>query len=463
MSDKNNNQSEQALFAQADQLRIDGDPWAAIQLCQHYLSTHESSAAILDIQGRCMAASGNINEAAKSLTRAIENDPENAAYHAHMGDLFVQSGRAKESMACFQHALKLDGDSVEVLNSYAIALWAMGDLKQAHEIFERALVLQPDDVFASRNLRLVSGRMVDRWHFPMVNDEPRNRIFEQALKQVINKDSVVLDIGAGTGLLSLMAARAGARQVIACEANPALAELAREVVKANGYADRIHILNKLSHQIDPDVDFPAGEKPNVLVAEIFDTVVIGEGALQTFDHARRHLLSEDAIIIPLAADLCAGLIQSERLWREGAAGSASSFDLSSLNRFRPDTVVLEAASFEGELLSDDFVIFPFDFSGKKTSVLTQTEMDIPVTRDGVCHGIVYWIKLHMDGELTLDNRPDFGDRNADVYCEHWYQEVKLLVPPVAVKQGMKLRINARHNRQTVAVVVKDPVSGKLLS
>ncbi len=463
MNDTNGIQSEQEWLARAGELRLDGDPWAAIQLCQEHLAVNENSAAGWNMLGRCLAASGNLNEAAKSLTRAIETDPKNSSYHAHMGDLFVQSGRAKEAMPCFQHALKLDADSVEVLNSYGIALWGMGDLKQAHATFERVLRLKPGDVFARRNLRLISGRMVERWHFPMVNDEPRNRIFEETLKRAINKDSVVLDIGAGTGLLSLMAARAGAKRVIACEANPTLAELAREVVKKNGYSDRIQILNKSSQQIDPAVDFFHGEKPNLLVAEIFDTVVIGEGALQTFEHARCHLLSDDAVIIPSRADLCAGLIQSERLWREGAADDASGFNLSALNRFRPDTVVLEAASFEGELLSDDFVIFPFDFTGKAKPEPMHKQIDVAVTRDGICHGVVYWIKLYMDDELTLDNRPDFGDINAQAYCEHWYQEVKLLVPPVEVKQGMTLRINARHNRQTVALVVHHPVSGEPLS
>src|SRR3546814_5822745 len=72
---------------------------------------------------------------------------------------------------------------------------------------------------------------------------------------------------------------AGARHVIACESNPAMAELAREIIADNSLADTITVLAKSSFQIDPQTDFPAGLRPNLIVAEIFDATVIGEGAL----------------------------------------------------------------------------------------------------------------------------------------------------------------------------------------
>src|SRR3546814_15909770 len=79
---------------------------------------------------------------------------------------------------------------------------------------------------------------------------------------------------------------AGARHVIACESNPAMAELAREIIADNSLADTITVLAKSSFQIDPQTDFPAGLRPNLIVAEIFDATVIGEGALASFAHAR---------------------------------------------------------------------------------------------------------------------------------------------------------------------------------
>jgi len=93
---------------------------------------------------------------------------------------------------------------------------------------------------------------------------------------------------------------------------------------------------KPSLQLDPETDFPKHARPGVLVAEVFDTMVIGEGALDTFEHARRYLLAPGAALIPGKAVLYGGLVESERLWQEGGANQASGFDLVALNRFRPN-------------------------------------------------------------------------------------------------------------------------------
>ena len=61
------------------------------------------------------------------------------------------------------------------------------------------------------------------WHYAMMNDHPRNEFYEAALRRHVTADSVVLEIGAGSGLLSIIAASLGARQVVAIEANRHLA------------------------------------------------------------------------------------------------------------------------------------------------------------------------------------------------------------------------------------------------
>ena len=75
---------------------------------------------------------------------------------------------------------------------------------------------------------------VNDWHYAMINDAPRNHFYQEALRKVITPETVVLEIGAGSGLLSIMAARAGAKKVIAIEGNPEIASLARRTILANG-------------------------------------------------------------------------------------------------------------------------------------------------------------------------------------------------------------------------------------
>lgn len=429
----------------------------AITQARAQLAKTPGAAPIWALLADASLAIGDINEAGKSLDRAIQCQPNLPEYHVRMGDLYARVSRAKEAVACFARALTLDARHVPAMQGRANALWASGDLAQAREQWQQVLKLRPDDAHALRNVRVINGQLVDRWHFPMVSDGPRNRDYERALQKVIGPDSVVLDIGAGTGLLSMMAARAGAAQVISCEANPAMAALATDIVAGNGYAARIKILPKSSFQIDPGKDFPGGKRADVIVAEIFDATVIGEGALGTFAHATAQLAAPGARVIPARATLYGVLIQSDSVWREGAADSACGFDLSALNRYRPDCVGIETDGFDGVPLSADFAIFDFDFCDVAGGS-RQVSLDVAVTRTGVCHGILYWIKLHLDDELALDNRPDLGAGRSDTYCAHWHQMVRLVVPAVQVTPGMHLHIEASHNGNAVALLVADPRS-----
>ncbi|MGD8841875.1 MAG: tetratricopeptide repeat protein [Gammaproteobacteria bacterium] len=451
------------LLALAQQCRQQGDYRQAIAHCRTLLARREDHAQGLALLGQCLAASGDFPSAGHYLSRAIELDPGRAQPYIWLGEVNGKIGRGPEALRCFQRAAQLEPDDVDTLNTFAVALWGAGKIKEAESVLQHALAIEPENAFTLRNRQLLRSRLVDRWHFAMINDAVRNRHFEAALGRAITPDSVVLDIGAGSGLLSMMAARAGAKHVIACEAIPALAAAAREIIKTNGYSDRIRVVNKASRDLDPQTDFPRQARPDVLVAEVFDTQVIGEGALDTFEHARRCLLAPDAAVIPGRAVLHACLVESQRLWREGCAGQAAGFDLTPLNRFRPDTVVLEAASFGGRRLSEAFAVFNFDLAGDAPTP-TSVRLDIPVATSGTCHGLVYWIQLHLDGETSIDNRPAFdGEPQGEAYCDHWYQVVKLLSAPIGLEAGMSVRIEVRRNRHNVAAVIYDPVTGKPLS
>lgn len=90
---------------------------------------------------------------------------------------------------------------------------------------------------------------VDRWHFPMLNDKHRNAAFECVIrKRIAQGYDTVLDVGTGTGLLSLYAQNAGAKEIYACECSPVMLKIAKKVFETND-AKNIILLPKLSSDL----------------------------------------------------------------------------------------------------------------------------------------------------------------------------------------------------------------------
>jgi type I protein arginine methyltransferase len=97
-------------------------------------------------------------------------------------------------------------------------------------------------------------------HRTMVCDRVRTEAFCRAIEEVVRPGDTVLDVGAGTGILSVFAARAGAARVYAVE-RTAVAALAQELAAANGVADCVHVI----HGDVLDLELP--ERVDVIVSE----------------------------------------------------------------------------------------------------------------------------------------------------------------------------------------------------
>lgn len=106
-----------------------------------------------------------------------------------------------------------------------------------------------------------------------------------------------------------MAAQCGADSIIACEGFPAMASCAIKIIEDNGFADKITVIAKRSTDIKVGEDSEMKERANILVTEVFDTELIGEGALFTFTHAHDNLLEKDCIVVPDSATIFAQVVE----------------------------------------------------------------------------------------------------------------------------------------------------------
>jgi Ribosomal protein L11 methyltransferase (PrmA) len=139
-------------------------------------------------------------------------------------------------------------------------------------------------------------------HARMLHDDRRTGDYLAALVAAVRPGDVVLDIGTGSGVLSVAAARAGARRVYAVEATD-IASVAERVFEVNGVQDRVTLLTGWSRQIE------LPEKADLLVAEIIGNEPLEEEILETTLDARRRLLKPRARLIPHALTLVARPVQ----------------------------------------------------------------------------------------------------------------------------------------------------------
>jgi len=121
---------------------------------------------------------------------------------------------------------------------------------------------------------------IHRW---MLRDKVRNEAYRKAIMAIVKPGDVVIDVGAGSGILSIFAAQAGARKVYAVE-RTGIARLAQMMIEANGVGDRVEII-----QSDlEDIDLP--EKANVIVSEWMGGLGVDENMLPPVVMARDRFL-----------------------------------------------------------------------------------------------------------------------------------------------------------------------------
>ncbi|MCA1568071.1 MAG: 50S ribosomal protein L11 methyltransferase [Acidobacteria bacterium] len=330
----------------------------------------------------------------------------------------------------------------ERLSDLVARLVSMGeahlDNKQfvsALDCFESALYIDPENHQAQLGRSNAICTIIPRWHFEMLNDEQRNAAFEKALAKVVTADSLVLDIGSGTGLLAMMAARARAGKTISCEMVAPLAELAREVVARNGFAGKIQIMGKKSTDLVVGSDMP--QRANLLVTETVDCGLLGEGIVPSIAHARANLLTEDALIIPRSASVYAMLVESKRLRGLNSVDRCAGFDLGLMRQYAtPHYFPVRLAAFAYEALTGPFEVFRFDFA-RELILPSRKTISVPVTRDGTCHAVVFWFHMQLDEEISISNEPGS--------TTHWEQAIQCLKHEMTVRAGDVLQIEAGHD------------------
>jgi protein arginine N-methyltransferase 7 len=434
--------SDEELFTQARSLVQKGEAAAAEKLLRQFLARHPGHAGALNELARLAFRNGDKRAALTFLERAIANRPDEPRHHNDLGLILLGLDRRDEAERAFARAIALDPDHAPALVSIGTLHLNAGRRDEAVVTLRRALALDPYNLVARINLGFALKSAVPPWHFPMLNDTPRNALYDQAIRRIV-PGRTVLDIGTGAGLLAMMAARADAQWVVSCEADGWIATKAREVLADNGLADRITLVSKPSIELKAGIDMPG--RAEVLVTEVFGTTGINEHVLPTVEHAHAHLLQPDAAIIPRAASargyLAGGPALEGCFFIERAAG----FTLTAFNDFAPLKLGKQLDHVAHEVLSEDFEIFRFDLTQHRFAAENRV-IEIAATRPGRCCGIVQWLRLELADDLVYENRP--GPR---VTIDSWGQILYRFAAPIDLMPGDRLRLLAQHDCNVLSV------------
>lgn len=137
----------------------------------------------------------------------------------------------------------------------------------------------------------------------MLKDKRRNMAYYKALHDNPSDivDKVVLDVGTGTGILAIMAVKAGAKKVYAVEISD-MHKCANELIKGNNVSDKIKLINGNIREIE------LPEKVDVIISEWMGTILINEGMLDDIVYARNKFLKEGGKIFPTQCNICIALL-----------------------------------------------------------------------------------------------------------------------------------------------------------
>lgn len=400
-------------------------------------------AEVLPILAGILAQRGALEEAIARWDALLAIDAAHPVALHEKSLLLARLGRPADALTGLNQACLADPDNAVAANNHAVMLSREGRTLEALTEWRRASALQPGNVRIRHQMRRLCAEQVPFWHIPMMNDTRRNDAFEAAIRaaiETVGAGAKVLDIGTGSGLLSMMAARAGAGSVVACEAVPIIADMARRIVADNGYADRIDIFAKLSTDLEvgAELDAPA----DILVSEILSSDLLTENVLDTFEDAHARLLKNDAIVIPRAASAIGCLVESDVLNDYVFVDRVSGFDVSRFGEFAAMKLPIHGTMTDWRRLSADVELLRVDLT-KKRHESDLGLVSVPILADGVATGIVQWMHVDLAEGIAFDNHPDgYTDGG-------WLQILHHFPQPIAVRAGETLNLAVGHDRVTL--------------
>ena len=263
----------------------------------------------------------------------------------------------------------------------------------------------------------------------MLKDSIRTRTYQCAIENNPEdfKDKIVLDIGCGTGILSIFAARAGAKHVYAIE-NAEIAIFAREIIKKNGLESKITVLKGKMEEVKLPV-----EKVDIIISEWMGYFLLYESMLDCVLWARDKYLVKGGKMLPDRAQIFVAALEDgeykakkRTFWND-----VYGVDMSCMTPTVMKEPIVDSVNSE-YLMSDACKVLDLDLiTMKKEDVNFSNTYRLKMEYDDYVHGLIAW----FDTPFTRLTRPTLLSTSPLKKCTHWKQTVFYTEKDIEVRKG----------------------------
>lgn len=269
----------------------------------------------------------------------------------------------------------------------------------------------------------------------MIADKGRMEPYVMALRNAVNNDSVVMDIGTGTGIFALLACKFGARHVYAIEPNDAI-QVARELAVVNGFAEKITFIQELSTKIT------LPEKVDIVISDMRGMLPICGQHFPSIIDARQRHLSKSGILIPLQDIIRVALVEAPDLYQHYSSPWASNgfdIDMQAPSRWVRNTMWTDKV---GEMGNERIVGIPETWATIDYRTIDSPNVSGEVTwqleQNSIVHGVRVWFDTVLAEGVGFSNAPDQAKL---IYGSTFLP----LLEPISLNQGdtvlMKIQAN----------------------
>ena len=301
-------------------------------------------------------------------------------------------------------------------------------------------------------------------HQSMIFDELRNSFYSDAIKNAVNDESVVLDLGAGLGLHGFMATLCGARKTYLIDPSPVI-KIAEKLAKANGIANKVSCIQKEIQE----ASIP--EKVDIIISVFTGNFLLSEDLLPSLFYARDKYLRPGGLLIPDRASMDVVPVSASEYYEKHIADWSKplyDFDFSLISDFAVNSLYFEdPKSMGSSFLAEPTVLTELDLL-TASEATCRSKIDVKITKDGLCHGWLGWFQAHL-GQKWLSTSPVKEQT-------HWRPAFLPLRQPVQVKAGdsMSFELNRPQfgewtwtveiggSRQRQSTFLSEPLSQEIM-